>query len=48
MKDGKIGHRIANIQDGAVHGIGEHNVPWLELATGNQNGALVRVVKIEI
>jgi hypothetical protein len=38
MNDGKFGYRIANIQDGAVHGIGEHNFPWLEFATRNQNG----------
>jgi hypothetical protein len=38
MKDGKIGDRTANIQDGAVHGIGEHNFPWLKLAMKNQNG----------
>jgi hypothetical protein len=38
MKDWKIGDRTADIQDGAVHGIGEHNFPWLELATRNQNG----------
>jgi hypothetical protein len=38
MKDEKISHRTANIQDGAVHGIGKHNLPWLELATRNQNG----------
>jgi hypothetical protein len=37
MKDGKIGHRTTDIQDGAVHGIGEHNFPWLELATRNQD-----------
>jgi hypothetical protein len=38
MKDWKIGDRTVDIQDGAVHGIGEHNFPWLELATTNQNG----------
>lgn len=31
MNDGKIGYRTANIQDGAVHGIGEHNFPGLSL-----------------
>jgi hypothetical protein len=38
MNDGKIDDRIADIQDGVVHGIGEHNFPWLELATRNQDG----------
>jgi hypothetical protein len=38
MKDGKIGYRIADIQDGAVPKIREHNFQWLELATRNQNG----------
>jgi hypothetical protein len=37
MKDGKIGYQTADIQDGAVHGIGEHNFLWLELAMRNQN-----------
>ncbi|XP_062147873.1 uncharacterized protein LOC133856850 [Alnus glutinosa] len=31
MKDGKIGYRTVDIQDGTVHGIGEHNFPWLEV-----------------
>jgi hypothetical protein len=35
IKDEKIGYRTADIQDGAVHGIGEHNFPWLELAMRN-------------
>jgi hypothetical protein len=38
MNDGKIGHRTADIQNDAVPKIGEHNFPWLELATRNQNG----------
>jgi len=38
MKDWKIGDRTTDIQDGVDHGIGEHNFPWLELATRNQNG----------
>jgi hypothetical protein len=38
MNDVKIGYRTANIQDGAIHGIREHNFPWLELTTRNQNG----------
>jgi hypothetical protein len=29
MKDWKIGDRTVDIQDGAVHGIGECNFPWL-------------------
>jgi hypothetical protein len=35
MKDWKIGDQTANILDGAVHGIGKRNFPWLELATKN-------------
>jgi hypothetical protein len=35
MRDEKIGYRTADIQDSAVHCIGEHNFPWLELATRN-------------
>jgi hypothetical protein len=35
MKDGKIGYRTADIQDGAIPEIGEHNFAWLELATRN-------------
>jgi len=38
MKDEKIGDRTTDIQDGAVHSIGEHNFLWLELAMRNQNG----------
>jgi hypothetical protein len=38
MNDGTIGYRTGNIQDGAIHGILEHNFPWLELATRNQDG----------
>jgi hypothetical protein len=38
MKDEKIGDRTADIQDGTIHGIEEHNFPWLELAMRNQNG----------
>jgi hypothetical protein len=37
MNEGKIGYRTANIQDGTVYGIGEHNFLWLELATRNQD-----------
>ena len=37
MKDWKINYRIVDIQDGAVHKIGEHNFPQHELATRNQN-----------
>jgi hypothetical protein len=37
MKDEKIGYRTADNQDGAVLKIGEHNFPWLELATRNQD-----------
>jgi hypothetical protein len=35
MKDWKIGDRTVDIQYGVVHGIGERNFPWLELATRN-------------
>jgi hypothetical protein len=35
MKDGKIGYQSADIQDGAVPEIGEHNFPWFKLATKN-------------
>jgi len=35
MKDGGLGFRTADIQDGAVHKIVEHNFPWLKLATRN-------------
>jgi hypothetical protein len=38
MKDGEIGYRTADNQDGAVLEIGEHNFPWLEVATRNQDG----------
>jgi hypothetical protein len=37
MKDGKIGYRTADNQDGAVLEIGEYNFSWLELATRNQD-----------
>jgi hypothetical protein len=37
MKDGGLGFRTADIQDGVVHEIEEHNFPWLKLATRNQN-----------
>jgi hypothetical protein len=33
MKDERLGFQTADIQDGAVHKIVEHNFPWLELAT---------------
>jgi hypothetical protein len=46
MKDGKIGCRTADNQDGAVLEIGENNFPCLELAT--RMIAPVRVVKIGI
>jgi hypothetical protein len=48
MKDQGLGFRTADIQDGAVHEIGEHNFPWLELATRNLDVAPVRVVNIGI
>jgi hypothetical protein len=35
MKEWNIGYQTTNIQDGAVHEIGEHNFPWLELVTRN-------------
>jgi len=38
MKNGRLGFRTADIQDGAVHEIGEHNFLWLELATRNHDG----------
>jgi hypothetical protein len=38
MKDGKIGYRTVDNQDGVVLEIGEHNFPWLELTTRNQDG----------
>jgi hypothetical protein len=38
MKDGGLGFRIVDIQDDAVHEIGEHNFPCLELAMRNQDG----------
>jgi hypothetical protein len=38
MKDWKIGDRIEDIQDGVVHGIREHNFPWIEFSMKNQNG----------
>jgi hypothetical protein len=38
MKDWKMDYRIVDIQNGAVHEIGEHNFSWHELATRNQNG----------
>jgi hypothetical protein len=41
MKDEGLGFRTVrtmDIQDGAVHEIGEHNFPWLELDTRNQDG----------
>jgi hypothetical protein len=38
MKDGTIGYQIVDNQDSAVPEIGEHNFPWLELATRNQDG----------
>jgi hypothetical protein len=37
MKDRVLGFQIADIQDDAVHEIVEHNFPWLELATRNQD-----------
>jgi hypothetical protein len=45
MKDWKIGDQTADNQDDAVHGIGEHNFSWLELATRNQNGCSNRGCK---
>jgi hypothetical protein len=38
IQDGGLGFQIADIQDGAVHKIVEHNFQWLELATRNQDG----------
>jgi hypothetical protein len=38
IKDGELGFRTEDIQDGAVHEIGEHNFPWLKLARRNQDG----------
>jgi hypothetical protein len=38
VKDRRLGFRTANIQDGAVHEIVEHNFPWLELVTRKQDG----------
>ena len=38
MKDLKKDYRIADIQNGAVRKIGEHNFPQHEIATKNWNG----------
>jgi hypothetical protein len=38
MKDQGLVFRTTDIQDGAVHEIGEHNFSWLKLATRNQDG----------
>ena len=38
MKDWKMNYWTADIQNGAVHKIGEYNFPQHELATRNQNG----------
>ena len=38
MKAWKIGCQIADIQNSAVHKIGEHNFSQHELATKNRNG----------
>ena len=38
MKDLKKDYRTADIQNGAVCQIGEHNFPQHEIATKNQNG----------
>ena len=38
MKDRKMDYRTADIQNGVVHKIREHNFPTHELATRNQNG----------
>jgi hypothetical protein len=46
MNDGKIDYQTADIQDGAVHGIGEYNFPWLELSMENHMVAPIWVVKI--
>jgi hypothetical protein len=37
MKAWKSGYLTVDIQDGAVHRIGEHNFPWHEHTTRNQN-----------
>jgi hypothetical protein len=38
MKEWKIDYWTADIQNGVVHKVGEHNFPYHELATRNQNG----------
>jgi hypothetical protein len=38
MKDWKMDYRTVDIQDGAVHKIGEHNFPWHKHTMRNQNG----------
>jgi hypothetical protein len=38
MKDRGLGFQTTDIQNDAVPEIGEHNFPWLELATRNQDG----------
>ena len=38
MNEWKMDYRTANIQNGAVHEIGEHNFMQHQLATRNQNG----------
>jgi hypothetical protein len=38
MKDEGLGFRTVDIQNGAVHQIGEHSFLWLELATINLDG----------
>jgi hypothetical protein len=38
LKDGELVFQITDIHDGAIHEIGEHSFPWLELATRNQDG----------
>jgi hypothetical protein len=48
MKDGKIGYRTADFQNGPVPEIGEHNFIWLELATRIMMVAQIRVVNIGI
>jgi hypothetical protein len=38
MKDRKMDYQTADNQDGAVHQLGEHNFPYHEHTTKNQNG----------
>ena len=38
MKDWKSGYLTADIQDSAIHRIGEHNFLWHEHTTRHQNG----------